>query len=262
MLNSDAEWEKWGRSDPYYGVTTSSEYLGQRLSDQNWNEFFQRGVELTEAVFPIIEKYFRKNWIPAVGVDFGCGVGRLTIPLASRCQHVIGIDVSEAMLQEARANAEKTGTANTEFIKSDDGLTLLSKPFDFLQSFHVFQHIPVTRGMKILQQLLACLQPDGVGVIHVPFLDLASRPHKIVNWMQANVPFVHGVANIFRGRPWSWPVMQMNVYSINALVALLSANGCGNMYIEIVRYGRFQSAVLYFQKKDIGGSSPSIPSPF
>ena len=137
-------------------------------------EFFQSGVELTKVVFPIIEKHFRENWTPKVAVDFGCGVGRLAIPLAKRCQRVIGIDVSEAMLRETRANAEKTGTANIEFIKGDDGLTLLSKPFDYFQSFHVFQHIPVTRGMRILQQLVTHLQPEGVGIVHVPFLDRKS----------------------------------------------------------------------------------------
>ena len=254
MRNSDIEWEKWGRSNPYYGVTTSNDYLGQRLSDKNRKEFFQSGVELTEAVFTIIEKHFRKNWIPEVGVDFGCGVGRLTIPLASRCQRVIGIDVSEAMLRESRANAEKTGKANIEFIKGDDGLTLLSKPFDYLQSFHVLQHIPVTRSMRILQQLVARLQTEGVGIVHVPFLDSANRLHKMVNWMQGNVPFVHGVVNILKHRPWDRPVMQMNVYPINALLAMLSANGCGSVYIETICYGRFQSAVLYFQKKMLDSS--------
>jgi len=255
MPNPDDEWEKWGRSDPYYGVTTSSEYLGQHLSDKNWNEFFQSGVELTKVVFPIIEKHFRENWTPKVAVDFGCGVGRLAIPLAKRCQRVIGIDVSEAMLRETRANAEKTGTANIEFIKGDDGLTLLSKPFDYFQSFHVFQHIPVTRGMRILQQLVTHLQPEGVGIVHVPFLDSANRSHKMINWMQANMPFIHGVVNILKRRPWGWPVMQMNVYSVNALLAMLSANGCSNVYIETICYGRFQSAVLYFQKKNVDKSS-------
>jgi trans-aconitate methyltransferase len=255
MQNSDVEWEKWGHANPYYGVTTSNSYLGQSLSDKNRKEFFQSGVELTQTVFPIIEKHFRENWIPEMGVDFGCGVGRLAIPLASRCQCVTGLDVSESMLRESRANAEKIGTANIEFIKSDDGLTLLNKPFDYLQSFHVFQHIPVTRGMRILQQLVARLEPEGCGVIHVPFLDSASRARKMVNWMQGNVPFVHGVVNILKRRPWGRPVMQMNVYSINALLAILSANGCSNVYIETICYGRFQSAVLYFQKRDIGGSS-------
>jgi len=255
MLNPDDEWEKWGRSDPYYGVTTSSEYLGQHLPDKNWNKFFQSGINLMEVVFPIMEEHFRKNWVPEMGIDFGCGVGRLAIPLAGRCKSVIGIDVSKAMLLEAGANAEKTGTTNIEFINSDDRLTLLSKPFDYLQSFHVLQHIPVKRGMRILQQLVTRLEPEGCGVIHAPFFDSANRGHKIVNWMQGNIPFVHGVINIFKRRSWSWPVMQMNIYSLNALLSILSENGCQHVYIETVSYGRFQSAVIYFQKTDIGGLS-------
>ena len=256
MLNPDDQWEKWGHSNPYYGVTTSSAYLGKHLPDKNWSEFFQSGVELTEVVFPIIEKHFRGNWIPDTGVDFGCGVGRLIVPLANRCHHAIGIDVSAAMLREAKTNADKAGAANIEFIRGDDKLTLLTKPFDYVQSFHVLQHIPVLRGMKILQQLLARLQPEGVGVVHVPFLDTANRPHKLANWMQANVPFAHGFVNVLKGRPWGWPVMQMNVYSLNALATLLSANGCGAMYIETISYGRFKSAVLYFQKKSLDKSPP------
>ncbi len=38
-------------------------------------------------------------------IDFGCGVGRLLIPLARNFEHAVGVDVSEVMLAETASNA-------------------------------------------------------------------------------------------------------------------------------------------------------------
>lgn len=51
-------------------------------------------------------------------LDIGCGPGKYSIEFAKRCKNVIGLDVSEKMLQNARNNAVEQGIRNTEFIKS------------------------------------------------------------------------------------------------------------------------------------------------
>ena len=42
-------------------------------------------------------------------LDMGCGTGRHAIRLAQEGYHVIGVDISQAMLDQARAAAQKAG---------------------------------------------------------------------------------------------------------------------------------------------------------
>ena len=75
-------------------------------------------------------------------LEFGCGVGRLVIPLAKIAKRVTGIDVSESMINEAKRNCESRKINNVFLTKTDDSLSLLANNYDFMLSFIVFQHIP------------------------------------------------------------------------------------------------------------------------
>src|SRR5947209_6409716 len=52
-------------------------------------------------------------------LDYGCGVGRIALPLAERCEHVYGIDVSEAALREADLKAKALNFSNVEWLSVD-----------------------------------------------------------------------------------------------------------------------------------------------
>lgn len=49
-------------------------------------------------------------------VDAYCGIGSITLPLAQRAGRVTGIEVVEAAVRDARANAERNGIENVEFL--------------------------------------------------------------------------------------------------------------------------------------------------
>jgi ubiquinone/menaquinone biosynthesis C-methylase UbiE len=55
-----------------------------------------------------------------VVVDLGCGTGQLTIPLASRVRHVVGVDPEPAMLAHARRAARAHGVGSTSWILGSD----------------------------------------------------------------------------------------------------------------------------------------------
>ncbi len=82
----------------------------------------------------------------ARALDFGCGVGRLVIPLSKIAESVTGVDVSESMLNEAISNCDNQNVNNANFIKADDNLSMLSGKYDFIHSYIVFQHIPTKRA--------------------------------------------------------------------------------------------------------------------
>ncbi|RJP68761.1 MAG: class I SAM-dependent methyltransferase, partial [Candidatus Abyssobacteria bacterium SURF_17] len=55
---------------------------------------------------------FYKTRIPAPAssiLELGCGTGRVLIPLAPHCGHILGVDNSEAMLALCRAKLQAAG---------------------------------------------------------------------------------------------------------------------------------------------------------
>jgi ubiquinone/menaquinone biosynthesis C-methylase UbiE len=47
----------------------------------------------------LLKHVFNNN---GLGLDIGCGTGTFTVKLAQYCTHVIGIDISPKMVEEAR----------------------------------------------------------------------------------------------------------------------------------------------------------------
>ncbi len=52
-------------------------------------------------------------------LDLFCGLGNFSLPLAKRCQHVIGVEGVSEMVQRASKNARLNQIANAEFIQMD-----------------------------------------------------------------------------------------------------------------------------------------------
>ena len=155
---TDGEWEKWGRDDPYFGVLTDGKFRMVNLTDANRAEFFRSGSEYIDGVLRTVRSHIDPAFRIRRALDFGCGVGRLVIPLSKVAEHVTGLDVSDSMLAEARRNCEAHGARGVQFLKSDDGLSALEGKFDFIHSSLVFQHIPVRRGERIFRNFLGHLE--------------------------------------------------------------------------------------------------------
>jgi 23S rRNA (uracil1939-C5)-methyltransferase len=51
--------------------------------------------------------------------DLYCGAGTITLALARRAKHVLGIELNEGSVMDARANAGRNGITNVEFIAGD-----------------------------------------------------------------------------------------------------------------------------------------------
>jgi SAM-dependent methyltransferase len=80
-------------------------------------------------------------------LDIGCGGGRYALALAERVGHVVGIDVSPKMIENAREWAEKMGVTNVEYRVGDFPLM---KRVDIPGSFDlIFAHMtPAVMDME------------------------------------------------------------------------------------------------------------------
>jgi SAM-dependent methyltransferase len=251
MSNTDRAWEQLGRNDPYFAVIVHEKYHRGRLNENSLREFFESGQAHIDFVIRTIRTHLNPHFQPTKALDFGCGVGRLIVPLALICDFVVGVDVSESMLQEARKNCDERGISNVEFIKVDDLLSDISDTFNFINSFIVFQHIPCKRGELLLRRLIYLLEEDGVGVLHFTYFRKETKMRKLVSYACKSFPFVHNLRNLIMGRGLSYPLIQMNHYNLNNLFLILQETGCHSSYVRFTNHSGHYGVLLFFQKKHL-----------
>lgn len=248
--STDRAWDKFGALCPYFGVITDARYLSGAEGDAR-EEFFASGKSHVDRMFENVRVLLSGEFAPDRALDFGCGVGRIAIPLARRVGHVVGVDVSESMLEEARRNADAAGVNNLTLLPSDDDLSRLEGRFDFVHSYIVLQHIPPARGARIFQRLVDRLEEGGVGVVHVTYAKRFPRWRRAVQRLTATFPLSYGLVNLLRGRPYGYPQMQMNDYDVNRLLRQLQESGCHDLLVRFSDHGGHLGVVLYFHKKTL-----------
>lgn len=246
--DSDRDWKKLGATDPYWAVLTDESFHKEGLTAEKLALFFEEGERDVARVFSAITRYILPDFKPARALDFGCGVGRLVLPMSKRCGEVVGVDVSEAMLAEARRNAERAGVTNVTFVEGDDTLSRVSGKFDFVHSYIVLQHIPVSRGEAITQRLLDLLQPGGVGALHYTYATGLSAKSRFLLWARMHVPLANPALNMLLRRSPSHPVMQLNEYSVSRLLGILHEAGCTEVHGVLTDHQGNRGVMLLFQK--------------
>ena len=245
---SDVSWENWGRQNPYYGVLTDNRFRRQNLDDKLKTEFFETGRVHVERVLTMAMRHCGNLASRKSALDFGCGVGRLVLPLAGLFERVTGVDISAGMLQVAKQNCFERGIDNADLVLSDDRLTSVPGKFDFIHSYLVLQHIPVRRGERIIVQLLDRLNEEGILAMHFPFRRKDSAIVKALHLARKNFSPISTLINIVKGKPWNEPFIQMNMYDVNQILTLLSENGVKDVFLEVVDAGGFVSAFVFAKK--------------
>jgi len=247
--NTDTEWKKYGEHDPYYGVVSLDKFHKDKLTDAALDEFFDSGKRHIDFVLEVIRKRVAPDFqVTGDSLDFGCGVGRCLLPMASLSRTAVGVDVSEAMLRGAEQHARERGITNLKLLASDDALSNVSGPFDLVHAFAVFQHIPPHRGEKLLARMLSMLAEGGVASFQFVYDRHASKAVKLAGCLRKRIPLLHPLLNILAGEKASKPLMEKNCYDLNRVVSLLRAAGCANLHVEFEGKGKIQSLIVFAQK--------------
>jgi SAM-dependent methyltransferase len=249
MGNTDRAWERLGEIDPYFGVLAQPRFRAAANEGDARREFFASGEKHVEGIFSIIRENLDPKFAPRRALDFGCGVGRVAIPLARRVAQVVAIDVSDSMLNEANKNCEEAGIRNVTLLKSSDGLENLSGDFDFIHSFIVFQHIPPRRGEMIFHELLRRLADNGVGAIHFTYAYHVPWWKRLLHRLRTTVPFAYRFVNLVKRRSFRYPDVEMNSYNINRLVLHLQEQGCHRVHLRFSAHKQYRGIVLFFKKE-------------
>lgn len=249
IRKSENEWERLGRSDPYYGVVSLDKFRKGKMDPAARSAFFQSGQEHIDFILEIIRDKIDPAFAPKRALDFGSGVGRCAIPLAKQCESVVGMDVSPSMLEEARANCEEQGVTNIEHTLGDGDLSGLAGGFDLIHSFIVFQHITPKKGEKILKGMIEKLHNNGVLAVQLLYAREETRFVKALGWLRIRVPLVHNFANLVYGKSFREPLMEKNCYDLNRVFLLVQNSHCGHVHAMFQGKGRLKSILLFIQKK-------------
>jgi SAM-dependent methyltransferase len=168
LRDTDRDWERIAQDQPYWGVLSVEDYRGGELSEAARRAFFRTGERQISDLLGFINHHFYAVRLDRV-LEFGCGVGRLVIPLAMRAGEVVAVDVSPTMLDICRRNVGKLKLTNVRYVFGDDALSGVEGTFDFVNTVIVLQHIPPRRGMALIERLIEKVRPGGVFAIQVVY---------------------------------------------------------------------------------------------
>lgn len=247
----DKSWEKFGSVDPYYAVCTQPQYKFNNLDGQSLENFFNSGKEhVTELINNLKEKFdLEDNYFFDNILDFGCGTGRLVIPFSDYAKKVVGIDISQPMLDEAEKNLAARNITNVDLIKSTDSSDLnLPECFDLVHSYIVLQHIPQEKGYKIIEKLISVVCKGGYGALHFTFSNRKSAFKNKIYTIKNRYFWIRKLGFLLQGKPVNTPVMQMNNYNLEKISRILLAYDITKIFIDFTDHGGFLGAMIYFKK--------------
>lgn len=106
----------------------------------------------------------------SIAGEIGCGGGRIARRVAPMVKKLHCFDISEQMLNRARAAL--AGTANVQFVLLDSTKfpSELQGKLDFIYSFDVFVHLDLHTIWKYFQEIHAALRPAGRVFLHTTSL--------------------------------------------------------------------------------------------
>lgn len=160
-------WSRLGEEKPHFSVLTADEFLPDSFKE-NEPAFWASGEIEVEA----IGRSLARHGVGELGRlecnEYGCGVGRLTGPLAARFAKVNAYDISAGHLALARSRLDRLGRSNVMFHDvSADTLAPLA-PCDVYLSFIVLQHNPPPIILALVRRALESLRPGGLALFQIP----------------------------------------------------------------------------------------------
>ena len=152
------DWEELAAVDPFRAVLRPP---GRELMRE---EFFASGERDVERALALARRHGRPIRFRRA-LDFGCGIGRLTRPLAARFDEVVGVDAARTMVETA--SRLHPGIGNLRFL---EGTSAPGGGFDLVLCLLVLQHFPSAESARrSIAELTSAVAPGGVAVSNPAF---------------------------------------------------------------------------------------------
>jgi SAM-dependent methyltransferase len=191
-------WTKLGREDPLWAILSVPEKRGGGWAEA---DFFASGVAETREVLAravAVRPALPRNR----ALDFGCGVGRLTIAVAQHFRAVDGVDISEPMIARAREYARAVPQCRFYVNVRPDLSLFPGGRYDFVYSSRTLQHMKPRYSRRYIREFVRVLAPGGILIFDLPTKIVVpspwykrALPWSVRQWVvrRRQLPEMHGV---------------------------------------------------------------------
>lgn len=234
VRDTDADWRELGQTEPYWGVISHPDFRSENLTPERIEQFYQSGPY---HIGPIAEALTALSGRAPSGraLDFGCGVGRLAEAMLAYAQEVTGVDISPGMLELARARGSRVAYVDQ----------IPEGPFDWINSFIVFQHIPPERGMVLLHSLLTLLAPGGYVSLHFTTGREAHLGPPPATLRPSRTPVGRAYRKLRPPRELPLGHMLMHDYDLGPVIDALHGAGIGEMHLVPTNHGGHLGEMIF-----------------
>ena len=246
----DPRWEAFAAREPYFAVLTAPQFLRAHLTPEVEHQFFNSGETLVDYMFRLIEERLAPHFAPTSVLEYGCGIGRLAIPLAQRAARrggtVVAVDRSPVMLALARREAEHRAIANITF-ETPAKFRDREATFDFVTCCFVLQRMREDQGLRVTREVIARLAPGGIAVVSIPYGSTVGPAVRAFRWLRERIPFVNGAFNLLRGRSLGDPFIPSHSYELSRFVSMLQELLVGTMNVLLEPQEGLNTALLFLE---------------
>lgn len=212
------DWNDLADLDPMWAVLSDPD---KQFGNWGTEEFFATGEEEVAGLKAALRRLgIAEDFDSAL--DFGCGLGRLTRALSETCNDVVGIDISQGMIEQARSLNRHCQFA---FNPYEDLRIFRDDRFQLVYSGRVLQHQDSVAAILLyISEFVRVLKKGGVAAFqipsHVPFLNRFQPRRRIYSLLRA--------AGVSPKALYRWrlhPVRMMAVSTDAVVAAVRAANG-------------------------------------
>jgi ubiquinone/menaquinone biosynthesis C-methylase UbiE len=101
-------------------------------------------------------------------LDFGCGAGRLTQPLADHYREVVGVDIAASMIDLAGRHNRHPQRCRFLVNARDDLAMFEDDTFDLVYSNITLQHMEPRFSKRYIAEFVRVLRPGGLAIFQIP----------------------------------------------------------------------------------------------
>lgn len=240
-------WEELAQQDPFWAVLSNDE---KKNGKWNLQEFLETGESDVHRYHSLMRTHLEAPVRFGHLMDFGCGLGRLTLAWSRRCEQVTGVDVSSSMVAKAARILQQTPNASVVVNSSGNLQQFRDGMFDAVTSHICLQHIPPAYISKYIEEFGRVCRVGGIVAFQLP-----SRPIRVglLPEIRRNIvealPF--GLGRLYR-RWRSGSEVRFRVFSISAddVVGFAKRGGLQLEHQESDRSaGQGLESFIYFFRK-------------
>lgn len=182
-----AFWDAKARENAMFYIHSVLDY-----ADTDAEAFWASGRDNLDTTLALFDRHIAPS---DDVVEIGCGIGRLTRPLAERARSVVGVDVSAEMIERGRRALADLDNVTLLVGSGADLSGIPDTSASVVYSFIVFQHIPDPAiTCRYVTDMGRVLRPGGWALFQLSDLPLIHRPetHRAVRSLGSRIGRLRG----------------------------------------------------------------------